>query len=199
MVPPEGMGHPKRDSVRVVPAWGRRKRPAKPARAGQGPVANTSRMPHTFGARSDKGVMSAPGEWEQILGRVLGREGTAGAPVPMAAEPPQLPTVSPACHHLPAPGVLPGQRDRPGALAAPTPPQPVASPSTGNCTPASGSCGSVLCRKWGVPAASGTPPSPGAAPVPGRWQTGPGWQEVVMLLLVLSARFQAATSLLQLN
>lgn len=53
--------------------------------AGQGPAANTSRMLGTFGAGSDKGVMSALGEREQILGRVLWREGTAGAPA--AAEP----------------------------------------------------------------------------------------------------------------
>lgn len=57
-------------------------------------MANTFRMLHTFGARSDKGVMSALGKREQILGRAQEREGKAGAPVPTAAGPPQ-PRTSP--------------------------------------------------------------------------------------------------------
>lgn len=60
-----------------------------PLWAGQGPVANTFQMLHTFGARSDKGVMSALGKREQILGRAQEREGKAGAPVPTAAGQPQ--------------------------------------------------------------------------------------------------------------
>lgn len=63
-------------------------------------MANTFRMLHTFGARSDKRVMSALGKREQILGRA--RERKAGTPVPTAAGLPQ-PGIS---HHLPTPKVL---------------------------------------------------------------------------------------------
>lgn len=108
MVPPEGMGHPKRGLGRGSLRGAGRRAQEKPCGQGQGPAANTSRMPRMFGARSDKGVMSAPGEREQILGRALGREGIAGAPVPVAAEPPRMPAGSlllgqpplAACPHL---------------------------------------------------------------------------------------------------
>lgn len=102
-------------------------------------------------------MMSALGEREQILG-ALGREGTAGAPVPMAAEPPQPPAGS-LLPSQPSPTACPHPRACRGSGARqghghphPTPLQPAASPSTGNHTPAGGSRSSVLCQQRGVPA-----------------------------------------------
>lgn len=92
-----GAGHPRcpgqgTRAPRGAHGVGRRKKQRqKPVCLGQGPAANTSRMPSAFGEGSDKRVMSARAEREQILGRATSREGTGAAPVPAAAEPPQPP------------------------------------------------------------------------------------------------------------
>lgn len=153
-------------------------------------------------------MMSAPGEREQILGRALGREGTARAPVPTAAETPRPPAGS-SLPGQPSPTACPHPRSCRGSGAGqghrqPPPHSTTAGGITVNRKPHPSR---RLMRQRAVLAA-GCPRSPwsppGAGPVPGCWRMGPGWQEVsaapvMLLLLVLSAWFREATSLIKIN
>lgn len=153
-------------------------------------MANTFWMLHTFGAKSDKGVMSALGKREQILGRAQEREEKAGAPVPRAAGAPQP-------HGRPG---LPSQ-----ALATICPrPRYCLGEWSWEGAPTAPSISSVITvrRKhhpsqwlaWHAPS-----PLPVGAALRHR-QTELGVAAaLVMMLLVLSTGVQEATSLIKLN